>query len=70
MLRCDATDERAGLDKRSGDLHAATLIAMYMEGYWGMGPNIGSHAAIKGDGGQPIVDGTSRNLLESALDVL
>lgn len=50
----------------SGDLQSATTIAMYMDGFWGMGERVGSHAAHKGAGMQ-MVDGTSRNLLETEL---
>ena len=39
----------------SGDLESATLIATYMEGYWGMGQTVASHgvtreAGVGGDG--------------------
>ncbi|HET9442540.1 MAG TPA: AAA family ATPase [Acidimicrobiales bacterium] len=51
-----------------GDLEAATTIAMHMEGFWGMGRTIGSHAAVKTSGNAyPVVDGTSRNVLETRL---
>jgi ATP-dependent Zn protease len=50
----------------TGDLEAATYVAMYMEAYWGMGKTIGSHLAAKGRG-QEIIDGLSRNLLETEL---
>ena len=52
----------------SGDLQSATTIAMYMDGFWGMGSTVGSHAAVKERiGSYPIIDGTSRNLLETEL---
>ena len=52
----------------SGDLQSATTIAMYMDGFWGMGSTVGSHAAVKErTGSYPIIDGTSRNLLETEL---
>ena len=52
----------------SQDLLMATRVVMYMEGFWGMGATIGSHAVVKGEGNStPIVDGTSRNMLETEL---
>ncbi|MGQ0521282.1 MAG: AAA family ATPase [Actinomycetota bacterium] len=52
----------------SQDLLMATQVAMYMEGFWGMGATIGSHAVAKRDANaMPIVDGTSRNMLETEL---
>ena len=52
----------------SQDLQMATQVVMYMEGYWGMGTTVGSHAVAKGaTNAQPIVDGTSRNMLETEL---
>lgn len=33
-----------------GDLESATAMALYMEGFWGMGSKIGSHSVIKGRG--------------------
>ncbi|HET7487080.1 MAG TPA: AAA family ATPase [Acidimicrobiales bacterium] len=52
----------------SQDLVMATRVAMYMEGFWGMGSTVGSHGVVKADANsQPIVDGTSRNLLETEL---
>ena len=47
----------------SGDLQSATAMAMYMEGYWGMGSRLGSHTVAKGEG-QPIAD---FNMLEAGL---
>ena len=41
----------------SGDLESATMIATFMEGYWGMGSTVASHAATQrvgvGGGGRP-----------------
>ena len=52
----------------SEDLRSATTVAMYMEGHWGMGTTVGSHAVAKGEANAtPIVDGTSRNMLETEL---
>ena len=55
----------------SGDLRNATMVAMLMEGYWGMGRTVGSHAASKAGLGRPVQgsveDGTDRNLLETEL---
>ena len=54
----------------SADLHGATSVSMFMEGYWGMGSTIGSHAATKplmGAGGVLSQDGTDRNMLETEL---
>ena len=52
----------------SGDLQTATSIAMRMEGFWGMGTTVGSHAVTKAVGAvQPILDGADRNLLETEL---
>ena len=52
----------------SQDLQMATRVVMYMEGYWGMGKTVGSHGVVKAEANsQPIVDGTSRNLLETEL---
>jgi cell division protease FtsH len=52
----------------SQDLQMATQVVMYMEGYWGMGTTVGSHAVAKGaTNAQPVVDGTSRNMLETEL---
>ena len=58
-----AGDNSSGV---SGDLHSATTIAMYMDGFWGMGSSVGSHSAVKGSGAN-LIDGTSRNLLETEL---
>lgn len=52
----------------SQDLQMATQVVMYMEGFWGMGSSIGSHAVAKRDAGAtPVVDGASRNMLETEL---
>ena len=52
----------------SQDLLMATQVVMYMEGFWGMGSTIGSHAVTKHDANaMSIVDGTSRNMLETEL---
>ncbi len=55
-------------DGVSGDLRSATHVALAMEGLFGMGSSFGSHAAILTQAqGMPIVDGTDRRVLESAL---
>ncbi|HVE92172.1 MAG TPA: AAA family ATPase [Actinomycetota bacterium] len=59
-------------DNSSGvtsDLKNATTVGMFMEGYWAMGETLGSHLAVKTQGGnaQQVVDGASRNLLETDL---
>ncbi|MGI8685710.1 MAG: AAA family ATPase [Acidimicrobiales bacterium] len=52
----------------SQDLVMATQVVMYMEGFWGMGATIGSHGVTKHDASaMSIVDGTSRNMLETEL---
>lgn len=52
----------------SQDLQNATQVVMYMEGFWGMGSTIGSHAVAKRElNAMSIVDGTSRNMLETEL---
>ena len=52
----------------SADLSNATQVTMYMEGFWGMGPTVGSHAVAKRENqAYPVVDGTSRNMLETDL---
>jgi cell division protease FtsH len=52
----------------SQDLLMATRVVMYMEGFWGMGSSIGSHAVVKAEANAySIVDGTSRNMLETEL---
>ena len=56
----------------SGDLFGATTVAMLMEGFWGMGESVGSHAATKargGAGGQfgQMETGQDRNMLETEL---
>ncbi len=42
----------------SGDLNTATIIATYMEGYWGMGQTVASHGITQsiGIGGAPVRD--------------
>jgi cell division protease FtsH len=40
----------------SGDLHGATQVAMDMEGYWGMGETVASHAVNRQPGAGPIVE--------------
>jgi cell division protease FtsH len=58
-------------DSSSGvgsDLQKATMVSLYMEGLWGMGGQVGSYAAtLAQQGANPILDGTDRNVLESAL---
>jgi len=52
----------------SGDLHTATAISLNMEGRWGMGGQYGSFSAtLAGQEAHPILDGTDRNVLETAL---
>jgi ATP-dependent Zn protease len=52
----------------SGDLQNATTISLAMEGLWGMGGQVGSYAATRAPhDAHPIVDGTDRNVLETAL---
>jgi cell division protease FtsH len=57
----------------SGDLAAATYIASYMEGYWGMGSTVTSHGVTQeigiGGGGKPGGEGKrkERELLEGSL---
>ena len=58
----------------SGDLETATLIATFMEGYWGMGSTIASHGVghrLGIGGGGPTPGDTEKrqkqNLLQSAL---
>jgi cell division protease FtsH len=58
-------------DSSSGvgsDLQQATAISLHMEGLWGMGGQVGSYAStLAQQGAQPVLDGTDRNVLESAL---
>ncbi len=57
----------------SGDLESATMIATFMEGYWGMGSTVASHAATQrvgvGGGGRPGGgdDKEERELLKGSL---
>src|SRR5207244_10983969 len=55
----------------TGDLQQATATATYMEGYFGMGSSIGSHAVTKSGIsrgiGYAVEDGTDRMLLETDL---
>jgi cell division protease FtsH len=57
----------------SGDLQAATFIATFMEGYWGMGSTVASHGVTKEigveGGGRPGSDGKKKEkaLLEGSL---
>jgi cell division protease FtsH len=52
----------------SGDLHTATAISLNMEGRWGMGNQYGSFSAtLAGQNAHPILDGTDRNVLDTAL---
>jgi ATP-dependent Zn protease len=57
----------------SGDLEAATFIATFMEGYWGMGSTVASHGVTKeigvGGGGKPGEGGKKkeRDFLEGSL---
>jgi ATP-dependent Zn protease len=57
----------------SGDLESATQLAIFMEGYWGMGDSIASHGVTHrvgiGGGGQPGAagDDKERDLLKSSL---
>jgi len=58
-------------DSSSGvgsDLQQATAISLHMESHWGMGGQIGSIAAtLAGQDAHPILDGTDRKVLETAL---
>jgi ATP-dependent Zn protease len=55
-------------DGVSSDLRSATHVALAMEGLFGMGSTIGSHAAVLTQAqGMPIVDGIDRRVLESEL---
>jgi cell division protease FtsH len=55
-------------DGVSSDLRSATHVALAMEGLFGMGSSIGSHAAVLTQAqGMPIVDGIDRRVLESEL---
>ncbi len=58
-------------DSSSGvgsDLQQATAISLHMESRWGMGGQIGSIAATMApQEAHPILDGTDRNVLETAL---
>jgi cell division protease FtsH len=54
----------------SGDLESATWIAMYMEGYWGMGSTVTSHAVtrpagVPGGGGRGGEEGRDQELLKN-----
>jgi cell division protease FtsH len=52
----------------SGDLQNATTISLAMEGLWGMGGQYGSYAATRAPhDAHPVVDGTDRDVLETAL---
>jgi ATP-dependent Zn protease len=55
----------------TGDLQNATTTTTYMEGYFGMGSHIGSHAVTKSGisrgSGYAVEDGTDRMLLETDL---
>src|SRR5262245_29329049 len=51
-----------------GDLRSATHVALMMEGVYGMGSTIGSHAAVLFQAqGMAVIDGTDRKVLESEL---
>ncbi len=58
-------------DSSSGvgsDLQKATAISLHMEGLWGMGSQVGSYAAtLAQHDAHPVLDGTDRNVLETAL---
>jgi cell division protease FtsH len=58
-------------DSSSGvgsDLQQATAISLHMESRWGMGGQIGSIAATMApQDAHPVLDGTDRNVLETAL---
>ncbi len=54
----------------SGDLRSATRMAALMDGYWGMGDTVGSHAFAKthvSGISASMEDGTDRNFLETNL---
>ena len=55
----------------SGDLESATRLATLMEGYWGMGATVASHAVTKqagipGGGGKPGEDERDQELLKDS----
>jgi ATP-dependent Zn protease len=58
-------------DSSSGvgsDLHHATSISLHMEGLWGMGSQMGSYSATRAPANaNQVLDGTDRNVLETAL---
>jgi cell division protease FtsH len=51
----------------SGDLNAATLLATYMEGYWGMGETLAVHGVARqlGSGGEPTPPSTPSDDLKN-----
>jgi len=56
----------------SGDLESATSLAMYMEGFWGMGATVASHrvtkeAGIPGGGGKGVDEEERQELLKGSL---
>jgi hypothetical protein len=52
----------------SSDLHSATLLALRMEGIWGMGPAVGSYVAdLAPANASPVYDGADRTVLETDL---
>jgi cell division protease FtsH len=52
----------------TGDLQQATTVSLHMEGLWGMGGQIGSYSVTTApQNASPVVDGTDRNVLETAL---
>jgi hypothetical protein len=42
----------------SGDLQSATAVSMFMEGYWGMGSAVSSHAVSKPSGSMMVTEGS------------
>ncbi|MGH8885063.1 MAG: AAA family ATPase [Egibacteraceae bacterium] len=64
-----AGDNSSGV---SGDLESATRLATLMEGYWGMGATVASHAVTKqagipgGGGGRPGEDERDQELLKDS----
>jgi cell division protease FtsH len=60
-----AGDSSSGV---SGDLRNATATSLHMEGLWGMGGQVASYAAtLAPPNASPVLDGTDRAVLDTAL---
>jgi cell division protease FtsH len=60
-----AGDSSSGV---SGDLRNATATSLHMEGLWGMGGQVASYAAtLAPQNASPVLDGTDRAVLDTAL---